>query len=64
MQSKNLKRLDKIVRNLNEKECERFRKMLLKDGLLGGSKCNDHVHDFLLLLLLKINFLTLNIWHW
>ena len=45
MQSKNLKRLNKIVCNLNEKGHERFREMFQKEDLLGGSEGND-VHDF------------------
>ena len=62
MQRKNLKKLDKIVRNLNEKEYKSFTKMLQKDDLLGGSEGND-VHDFFFHFLLKYEFPNINFQH-
>ena len=58
MQSKNLKKLDKIIHNLSEKERERFRKTLQRDELLGGSKGN--VYDVFFRFLLKNEFLNIN----
>ena len=63
MQSKNLKRLGKIVHNLNEKEHERFREMLQKEDLLCGSKGNDHVHGFFFSLFIKNEFLNIHRQH-
>ena len=40
MQRKKLKKLDKIVHNLSQKEHESFREILQRDELLGGSKGN------------------------
>ena len=42
MQSKNLKKLDKIVHNLSEKERESLREMFQRGELLGGSKGNAY----------------------
>ena len=53
MQRKNLKRLDKIFRYLNENQHKRFREMLPKKDLLGGSKGNDHVHEVVFSLFIK-----------
>jgi len=41
MQSKNLKKIDKMVRNLSAKEHKIFMEMLKKEEL-GGSKGNQH----------------------
>jgi len=41
MHSKNLKKLDKIVRNLSAKERKRFMEMLQREGS-SASKCNQH----------------------
>ena len=35
-----LKKLDKIIHNLSDKECEKLREMLKRGKLLGGSKGN------------------------
>ena len=40
MQRKNLKKLDHIVHNLSEKECESLKKMLKIGELICGSKGN------------------------
>ena len=40
MEIKKLKKLNKIVHNISEKECEILRGMLLRRELLGGSKGN------------------------
>ena len=53
MQSKNLKRLDKIVLNLNEKQHKRFWEMLQKEDLLGGLEGNDHAHEVFFSLFIK-----------
>lgn len=47
---KNLKKLNKIVHNLSEKEHE-FREMLQREELLGGSKVN--VYEFFFKFLLR-----------
>jgi hypothetical protein len=41
MSNKNLKKLDKIVRNLSAKERKIFMKMLQREEI-GGSKGNQH----------------------
>ena len=58
MQSKNLKKLDKIVHNLSEKECERFREMFQRNKLLDGSKGN--AYDVFFQFLLKNEYLNIN----
>ena len=50
MWRKKLKKLDKIVHNLSEKECERFMEMLQREELLGGSKGNVYQVFFQFLL--------------
>ena len=40
MQRKKLKKLNKIVHNLSEKECERVKEMFQREELLGRSKGN------------------------
>ena len=64
MQRKKLKRLDKIVQNLNEKEHERFREVLQKEDPLGGSKGTDHVDEVSFFhFLLKNEFVSINCQH-
>ena len=46
MQSKKLKKLDNIIYNMSEKECEFFKKMLQRDELLGGWKVNVYEVSF------------------
>ena len=57
MQSKKFKKLNKIVHNLSEKECESLMEMLQRGELLGRLKGN--VYQFFFHFLLKKNdFLT------
>ena len=56
-ESKNLKKLNKIVCNLSEKECKIFMEMLQREELLGGSKDNEH--EVFLSLFTKIEFLNI-----
>ena len=58
MQRKNLKKLDKIIHNLSEKECDNFREMLQREELLSGSKSN--VYEVFFQFLLKNNFPNIN----
>jgi hypothetical protein len=58
MQRKNLKKLNKIVHNISEKEHERFREMLQREELLDGS--NDNVREVFLLVFTKTEFLNIN----
>ena len=53
-----MKKVDKIVHNLSEKEHERFREMLQREELLGGSKGN--VYQVFFQFLLKNEFLNIN----
>ena len=58
MQSKNLKKLDKIVHNLSEIKHEILREMLQRGELLCGSKGN--VYQVFFHFLLKNEFLNIN----
>jgi hypothetical protein len=58
MHSKKLKKLNMIVNNLSEKECERLREMFQRGDLLGGSKGN--VYQVFLWFLLKNKFPNIN----
>ena len=53
LESKNLKKLNKIVCNLSEKQHESSKEMLQKEDLLGGSEGNDHVHEVFFSLFIK-----------
>jgi hypothetical protein len=57
MQRKNLKKLNKIVRNLSAKKCKSFMEMLQREEL-GGSKGNQH--EVFLLPFTKKQFLNFN----
>lgn len=57
MQGRHLKKFNKIVCNLCEKECKSLMEMLQRGELLSGSKGN--VHEVFLLLFTKNNFWTL-----
>ena len=54
-------KFDKIIHNLSEKECKRFRKMLQIEELLGGSKGN--VDELFFQFLLKNKFININHQH-
>ena len=58
MQNKNLKKLDNIVHNLSEKECESLREMLQRRESVDGSRGN--VYQVLFNFLLKNEFLNIN----
>ena len=58
MQSKNLKKLDKIVHNLSEKENESLREMMQRGELLSGSKGN--VYQVFFQFSLKNDFFNIN----
>ena len=62
MHNKNLKRLNKIVLNLNENEHERFREIFPKKDLLIGSKGSD-VHEVFFHFSLKNEFINTNCQH-
>lgn len=52
-----MKKFDKIVHNLSEKECDSLRKMFQRQEILGGSKGN--VYQVFFQFLIKNEFLNI-----